>query len=280
MKMNLVAIVSLYNPTKEDRNRINSYLPLLENCILMDDSENCLDLDMDNINESGCDVEYEWNGCNLGLCKSLNRGIEKAITLGADWILFMDSDSSFYNNIITVYKDYIENNDVEKVAILAPQHNYNRHKRKPKKGTRRKNKVMLSGCLYNVAAIKRIGTFDERFFIDGLDYEWCKRASTKGYRIIECSEAVINHNPATERQLRVLGKVILRYGWDTPIRYYYQFRSMFLMHELYRDIVLDMSLWFKPVKAFLLFDNRMAYLKAWKNAKKDARSGYYGKYCQ
>lgn len=276
----IVTIVSLYNPTDRELETIQGYLPYLDRCILMDDSECCeKSLIIEDFFKKS-DVEYIWNGGNIGLSRSLNKGIDKAREYGAEWILFMDSDSNFFTNIISVYQEYITMHDTLQIAMLVPQHNYNRHKRHPEKGERLVKKAMLSGCLFNVSVLEHIGIFDERFFIDGLDYEWCERAIKNGYKIVECREAVINHNPAIEKQIRILGKVILRYGWDTPVRYYYQFRAMFLLHKLYGDIFLDMSMLFKPIKAFLLFDKRRDYFLAWKQAKADSKSGYYGRYIQ
>ncbi len=277
MKMKIVALVSLYNPTADDVIHIRNYFPFLEKCILLDDSEQKKDIFPQHFCSGNCEVYYEWNGGNIGLCKSLNRGIEKAKTIGADWILFLDSDSELCVDILSIYKKYISNNYTKELALLAPQHNYKRHKRQVKNGYRSIRKAMLSGCLIGVDVLDRIGKFDERFFIDGLDYEWCQRALMNKYHLIECSEAVINHNPSIERQFKLFGVVLFRYGWDTPIRYYYQFKALMLLHDIYHDFVLDISLIFKPIKAVLLFDNKKEYYLAWRYARRDVQRGFYGK---
>lgn len=278
--MTTVTIVSLYNPSMDEIEKINHYRPFLDRCILMDDSEERTDSRLLEKMVNDSRVEYVWNEGNIGLCKSLNVGIKKAIALGAEWILVMDSDSDFYNDILSVYARIIASIECDHVALLAPQHNYNRHKRAPKKGVRYRKYTMLSGCLLNVDVIKKIGAFDERFFIDGLDYEWCLRAINNHYKIIECSEAVINHNPAIEKQFKIFGKTIFRYGWDTAERYYYQFRAVLFIHNLYKDLPLYLSMFFKFFKAIVLFGSRREYYQAWKQANIDFERGYYGRYNQ
>lgn len=276
--MTIVTVVSLYNPNSNNIETISRYLPYLDRCILMDDSEEQTSTQLLEKLIKNSNVEYVWNEGNVGLCKSLNAGIKKAIELGADWILIMDSDSDFYNDILSVYKRTVASKKYNQVALLAPQHNYNRHKRIPQVGIRVLKYAMLSGCLLNVDAIKAIGMFDERFFIDGLDYEWCLRAVKNHYKVIECSEAVINHNPANEKQLRILGKTVFRYGWDSADRYYYQFRAALLIHDLYHVFSIDVVAAYKLLKALILFDNKKEYLLSWKCAKKDYCREYYGKY--
>lgn len=274
----IAAIVSLYNPSDKDIDRLNMMIPHIEKLFVLDDSETPLRREYVEMISNNHNVEYEWNGGNVGLCKSLNIGIVKAIKYGADWILFMDSDSCFYNDILSIYLEKIGKIGKEKIALLSPRYNYDRHKRKPQKGYRRKKLAMLSGGLINVEAIQSIGSFDERFFIDGLDYEWCLRAIRSGYQIIECSEAMINHHPAETKELRFCGKTVFRYGWDKPSRYYYQFRASRIIHEEYHCLYIDLFCMYKYLKALLLFDNTNAYVNAWKNAKRDYESGYFGKY--
>ena len=275
---NTVIIVSLYRPKVDEIKNLYNYCSKTEKCIIMDDSENC--------NEELCFLylkdkrdrfDYVWNHGNMGLSRSLNIGIDKAKQIGANWILFMDSDSRWQNDILEVYKEYITNHDMSMIALLGPQHNYSRHIRRPKAFFKEKKRIMLSGCLMSVEAINRIGGFDENFFIDGLDYDWCYRARMKGYRIIECGEAVINHSPGIERQLKFGNRVILKYGWAPPDRYYYQFKSMRIMHDKYHDILIDIHAIYKPLKVLFLFENKIDYIIAWNKAKKDYKKGYFGK---
>ena len=275
----IVCVIPLYDPKQEELDNIASYASVLDYCILMDDSPKS--------NEALCKplvysfhnhMEYVWNQENIGLCKSANYGIKRAVEMGAEWVLIMNPDSKMHNDIVSVYRDYIDKNNTDDIAILAPQYNYDRHKRSVKVGIRSINFAMMSGSLMNVKALKRIGLYDERFFIDGLDNEWCLRALKAGYRIIECSEAMLDHHPAETKELKILGKTVFKYGQDSPSRYYYQFRSFFIIHDEYHSLCNDAFCLYKYLKAMILFDNRSAYKQVWKQAKEDYKAGYFGKY--
>lgn len=274
----IVCIVPLYNPTNEEIKNIESYVDTLDYCILMDDSQvehrNVCSVLLEKYRGR---VDYIWNKNNIGLCKSANNGMKAAIKLGAEWILIMNPDSKPHNDIVSVFREYIDKNDTDNIAILAPRYNYDRHRRNIRLGNRKISFVMMSGSMINVKALKRIGFYDERFFIDGLDNEWCLRALRAGYHIIECSEALLDHHPAETREVKVLGKTVFKYGWDRPERYYYQFRGLFLIHDEYHSIYNDLFCLYKLLKCILFFDNKSEYKKAWQIAKKDYKLNYFGK---
>lgn len=275
----IICVVPLYNPQKSELANIASYINTLDYCILMDDSleehkTDCEDL----LTQFKGRVEYIWNGENIGLCKSANNGIERAKDLGAKWILIMNPDSKPQNDMVSVFRRYIDKNDTENVAILAPQYNYDRHSRTTSTGNKRIRFSNMSGSLINVKILNIIGNYDERFFIDGLDSEWCLRALKAGYEIIECSEAILDHHPAETKELKVFGRTVFRYGWDKPERYYYQFRGFMLIHKEYRSFFNDLFCIYKYLKALILFEDRTEYKKMWMEAKEDCKRGYFGNY--
>lgn len=275
----IVCVVPLYNPSKEEIKNIESYIGSLDYCILMDDSQTeHRDVCNDLLEKHHGRVEYIWNKTNIGLCKSANSGMKRAIELGAEWILIMNPDSKPHNDIVSVFREYIDKNNTNNVAILAPQYNYDRHKRDVKVRTRKIKFCNMSGSLMSVKVLKRIGLYDERFFIDGLDNEWCLRALKAGYQIIECSEAMLDHHPAETRKLKIFGKTLFMYGWDKPERYYYQFRGFMLIHDKYKDSYNDFMMAYKYLKSKFLFENRADYQRAWNEAKEDFRRGYFGSY--
>ncbi len=275
----IIGIVSLYNPHINDFNNILSYVAKLDKCVVVDDSEHSNEQAFYSRVGGLCEkVTYIWNGRNIGLSKSLNVGIEKAVQDNADWILLMDSDSTFLSNVVDVYRKYIMFHDTRRIALLAPLHNYGRHRRHPKIGEKEIKLSMLSGCVINVDVLNKIGKFDERYYIDGLDYEWESRAQTKGYKLIRCNNAVLNHRPAHEKRLVSHNVTVFRYGWDTSTRYYYQYKALLMLYSKYRKPYFILLLLYKLIKPQLLFGNRKEYIASWNAAGKDLARGYYGKY--
>jgi rhamnosyltransferase len=115
-------------------------------------------------------------------------------------------------------------------------------------------------------------------YFDGLDTEYCLRVLKHNYLIMECSEAVLNHHPAITRELKIGNKVIFRYGIDSPVRYYYQFRSGYYLHKKFGDVKNDLFMLYKYLKVVFLFNNKAEYKRLIKLGIQDAKLGYYGKY--
>lgn len=276
--MKIFGIVALYDPKNKDFENISTYINDLDYCYLMDDSS------QDNekrykwfIEKYPNKIQYVHNKKNLGLCASVNKGFKLSIQNKADWILVMNPDGTFNKNAINIYRNYIGNNDCSKIAILAPQYNFDRHPREKHSGTKRIDYADMSGSLYNTNILKKIGYYDPNTYFYGLDSEYCLRVKKNGLKIIECSEAVLNHHPATTQSLNLFGKSIFKYGKDSPERYYYQFRSGFYIHKKYHNYKQDMFMIYKLGKILILFPNKKRYLFMVLRAYKDYKNNFYGK---
>lgn len=276
--MKIVCIVALYHPDPKELYEISRYIDDTDQMFLMDDSETSNQhLISECLGDFAGKCSYIWNERNIGLCASVNRGITYALENGADWILLMDQDSAFETNILSAFKNYIEMHETENICALAPQYNYDRHKRQIYRGTKTIKWANMSGTLLNAGLLKSIGKFDERLFIDGLDVEWCTRARSKGYQIIEVGEAVLYHHPAFTKEFSLKNKVLFRYGWDKPSRYYYQFRSYWYIIKKYHDV--ESIKWFlvKLCKVLLLFEHKREYIRMFIKGVRDANRGNWGK---
>lgn len=277
----IAGIVSLYKPTPLYISNIDKYADKLDICFLIDDSGNSnKELFMDFLQKHP-NTLYISNKDNIGLCKSVNIGLKKSYEYGADWVLIMDQDGEFNNDIVQIFRNYILTHTSNKVAIIAPQLNYDRHPRKSKKGYRKIKYPDLSGCLFNISILHRLNYLDENTYFYGLDVEYCIRVRKEGYKIIECSEAVLNHHPAETRTLTLFGKCIFKYGFDKPIRYYYQFRVCYYIYKKYgliRSFRTILFFIYRYLKVILLFENKKEYLKMIRQGIYDAKRGFYGKY--
>lgn len=273
--MIIVGVIPIYNFKDDYLSNITLLSRMVDKLFLIDDSESENEMVKKVALDNG--AEYVWNGQNIGLSRSANRGLALALKEHADWIFFMDQDSAPNNNIIEIYKEYIANNNTSRVALLAPQYNYDRHPCKEKDGCRDISYANLSGSLLNLKAIRKIGKFDVRFFIDGLDIEWCLRARKKGYKLIECSKAVLDHSPASTRYVVIFGKRVFSYGYSTVERHYYQIRSCLQIANRYFDGRNICMMLYKFFKSVFWYGNPEKYMQANYWALMDYKNGYYGK---
>ena len=85
--------------------------------------------------------------------------------------------------------------------------------------------LISSGSLISSKALSAIGPMDESLFIDGVDWEWCFRASAAGYRLFGIGAASMLHSLG-DSGIRVMRwKVPLH----SPLRHYYAYRNAVLL---------------------------------------------------
>lgn len=269
--MKVGTVVVWYNPDKSVYLNLKSYCNYSDKLYIIDNSKT------DNRELlKDIDAAYVSLHDNTGIAHALNVGINMAIEDGCDWVLTMDQDSAFENNIIAIYKHYIQKKRTEDVGILCPQYHTDRHEIQHKTEYQNKKLVMQSANLINVRIYKKVGEFTEKLFIDCVDYDYCFRLRKSGYKIVECSKAVLKHKPAETKTKNLIG-VKISYGQAVPLRYYYQIRNLLYLIWKYKSFRMVMVLTVKIGKIIVLFDNKGNYLKAVKQAVYDFRHNRYGR---
>lgn len=274
---NIVGLIALYKPQKDEMANIEQYIDDLDYCYLLDDSgENCEEVCRCLMDKYPGKVEYYCNPKNIGLVASVNNGFKMAEKHGADWSLVMNPDGTFQTDAIKVFRKYIREHDTGKVGIIAPRFNIDRRPREAGQGYVEIKYADMTGCLYNSKILNELGYYDQNTYFYGLDREYCLRVLKNNYKIIECSAAVLNHRPAETYEVKILGKTVLKCGKDNPQRYYYQFRSKYYIYKKYHNF----NSWFsgvtKLLKVVLFFDNKKEYYKMIKLGIYDAKRGFYG----
>lgn len=271
--MKIAAIIVLYNPDQTVIKNIRTYSDKVDYVILIDNSS------INNASLFDNSFFYLSLCKNYGIAKALNIGIEKARELNCDWVLTMDQDSQFVNNIIEVYKNYLlRRGGKDKIAILSPHYLFDRNKLKKCPYDKEIKLTMQSANLLLVKAFDSIGKFNEQMFIDGVDYDYCFRARKKGYKIIYCHDALIQHQPAKTCSFNIFNLTILKYGIAPPIRYYYQARNLMYLAIHYFSGKMFVLLSWKLFKILFFFPQKMRYLSFFFNGLHDYFHGFWGEY--
>lgn len=255
-------VVVLYDPQNVHFNNIKSYYPLFDHIVVVDNSK---ESHINELNEFIKPNEnkfvYKHYPENIGLSRALNEGVECLANYGCDWVITMDADSYFISDLTSVYRKEIEQFIEQNVAVLAPVHIFDRSKNSEFKGTREIEWSMTSGCAFNISIFKKLDGFNQSLFVDGLDIEYCYRASKNGYKIVKCGEALLQHYPGETRQFKIAGHSILKYGYASPWRYYLQSKAIifiFLRYKKPKELLRYLSKW---VKVIFLFNNKIQYFK-------------------
>lgn len=187
------------------------------------------------------EIIYRDNG---GVSAGLNLGINRAIKMGADYIILFDQDSLSEEGLVAKLLK-TPNIDSGRV-IVAPNILDNGtgevvHKSFFKKGKHLKdgylkvNRTQMSGLLVPKAAFLDSGLMNEGYFLNYVDTEWCLRTYLLGYELLIDTNSFLFHDFGSGEK-KILS-FSFRYG--QPFRGYYNARdALFLMNEQYLSIKL------------------------------------------
>lgn len=226
-KMKIAALVILYNPNKENLKAINSYAAEVDKLYIFDNSEITDDCIIEQIMKLG-NVEYITEHKNWGLPIPINLVADKARNEGYKWLITFDHDSEAALGMIAAMREFAEGFDkIQEIGIISPLISDGKLKfAKPVSRFSYYDRVIQSGAMHNLDILKKIGGYDEKLFIDQVDFEYCMRVLKSGYKIIRLNTAVLIHNVKDEKsEVEYIGGKKITKNKYSPLRYYYITRN-------------------------------------------------------
>ncbi|MBK6293276.1 MAG: glycosyltransferase family 2 protein [Rhodoferax sp.] len=186
-------------------------------------------------------IEFEQN---RGIAAAHNAGVQLARDRKHDYVLLLDHDSCLAPGCVAALlraHQSLSSTGV-RLAAVGPQYRdetsgmpapflrYTRWgsvKVYPRNAleTVEASVLISSGSLIAVTALDAIGPMDEGLFIDGVDWDWCFRASSLGYRLYGIGAACMTHSLG-DSGLRLWRWVI---PLHSPLRHYYAYRNAILL---------------------------------------------------
>jgi len=165
-------------------------------------------------------------GDNFGIAHAQNIGISWARANSAVDILLMDDDSIPSPSLVVDLIKARRASQLPLVVVSARTIDENGKDlsncgSKDTGGLTSCNELTSSGTLISSKVFDRVGVFNERLFIDCVDFEWGWRAISLGVPLVLCNNASIRHKLGEET----------RFGLrlPSPIRHYYQYRNVSMM---------------------------------------------------
>lgn len=232
--MQIAGAVILYYPNEEEIIRnIKSYIHYLSTLIVFDNS-NCSREFIGKIEAISSKIVFVTNNTNEGIAKPLNRALE---LLNTEWILTMDQDSYFEPTHATAYfESFIRLfSQSEVVAIVCPNHSVQNTKVIISDEYKEVVHAITSGSIINTEICRQLKGFEEKLFIDDVDFEYCYRCVIAGYRIVQFSNIYLNHSLGIQREAGYFS-VFKKSGRSihSPFRIYYMVRNFFYVSTIYR----------------------------------------------
>lgn len=231
-KVRIAGVVVLYNPNQEVIENIKSYINEIDCLFVIDNSEVSNDVIVEELQKHD-KILYLPHYENKGIAYSLNEAAAEAIKNGFQYLLTMDQDSSVNQEMIKIMIESCV--DEKQVGIIAP---YYIDKMQPEKKNEKERQYILcektSGNLLNLSAFKKVGKFNEDYFIDYVDIEYGFKLNLNGWKVIKVNLATIYHNEGELSARTFFFKKVHPYNYP-PVRYYYRTRNLLYLRSRYKN---------------------------------------------
>lgn len=283
----IVIIVVIYNPNVDElKNNIDTYYGQSDFVILVDNSSS------KEISESVVDAFKDYNnmhiitlGSNYGIAYAQNIGTKFAIDKDYKYFIEMDQDSRLPEKYVEhIYNSYVElqktGNNIAGIGPIAfnKKDNSQYHGRNSNSEIIEVDKTLSSGFFSSIEAINTVGFKNEDLFIDLVDWEWCWRAKSLGYKTYVDTTLKLPH---------MLGEghknfLFFKLGIPAPIRHYYQYRNALLLNKM-KHVPLKWKIkrtWIhllKPIFFLCFYDKKIERIKYIIKGVKDGIFGRSGK---
>lgn len=231
------AVVTVFRAPDDLVDRVSTLSQQVECVIVVDDGSHSLDgLRFTDPGVITVDLPE-----NVGIAAALNRGIERARDLGATHIVTMDQDSTLPHGYVAEalrYLDRLQSAGFHPAAVVPARFGdfvvattgTPEHPRDP----------IQSGQVIPADVFQKIGDFDERLFIDGVDTEFTLRARAAGLEFWILPNSALEHSLGEQVPIMVFGKHLSVLGrkrhhyYHAPFRTYYAMRNGLALWSLHR----------------------------------------------
>lgn len=169
---------------------------------------------------------------NKGIAWALNRILENALNRGINWVITLDHDSVAPANIIKDYCSFLDSTNIKEtsIGILCPTiiDNNTGVLEGGYEDARPVKRCITSGAFTSCACWKAIGGFDEKMFIDGVDFDYCDRLWLSDFKVIRVGSIKLSHELGHMTTHRFLFKTV-KVQNHGPKRKYYIVRNRFYL---------------------------------------------------
>lgn len=276
--------ITLYNSSLYELENLLELENSFERIFLFDNTDNSKKrMENEKFFLNNSNFNYITDNGNSGLAVAYNIMCRNAINENYDYICLLDQDSIILPETIKEIKLRIINDDRKNIAVYVPNIIYS-HKNNLK-NTKQQSVpeseiewAISSGSLINLEAYSETEGFDENYFIDRLDYDYCVQVKHLGYKIIRYRDIVLHQRLGETKKF-----FCVNISQHNPIRHYYIFRNRLYYYlkkmpkslfGVFRVVLLSVK---HLITVFLFEDNKILKLKMMYKGWKDFRVGNMGK---
>jgi rhamnosyltransferase len=280
MRNGVCAVVVTYHPDRDLERNIAALRPQVEDLLLVDNASGAQERDVLRTLVERYALHLIENAENYGIGVALNQGVDWADRKQRyEFLLFFDQDSRVGNGFVEqMIACYRKLSAQKRVFVVGPRivDQHTGAEDRPRCVAGEYVAAQTSGSLMPLRSFSQGMRFREDLFIDYVDYEFCLRLISRGWKIAYCDTAVLYHMAGNPKRRKVLGKfqvTTLNYG---PVREYYLMRNGLWMVRNYGSHFPRWSIqviygMVKGVLRILLLESeRTLKVKMWALAIRDA----------
>lgn len=203
---------------------------------------------------------------NKGMAYALNIIASETEKAGIKWVLTLDQDTVCKNDIIEKYMPFLSTKKVGQLTCEYKDRNFDENIKMTNSysGVKEVSWCITSAALLNIEAWKSVGGFDEKLFIDEVDYDICLTMREMGYHIYQAGFIGFIHEIGKGKTVRC-GLFKIKTWNHSPMRRYYGTRNAIIVARKHKEINVVRAILgvIKHVVIIFIFENqRFGKLKA------------------
>lgn len=213
--------IVLYNPNiKQLRKQINEIINIVNKIYLVDNnSKNINTIKKEFIYNNK--IELILNNDNLGIATALNQILKRSEVDKTKWLLTLDQDSLATRKMISEMLKYTKIDNVSMISPRILDRNKDVKKISIKSEYDYIERCITSGTIMNVMDANQIGYFDDKMFIDYVDFDYCKRLSINNKKIIRVNNSILEHEIGKRIKRKFFFKTVYPTNHNKNRIYYY-----------------------------------------------------------
>ncbi|ANV83286.1 hypothetical protein AWQ21_02145 [Picosynechococcus sp. PCC 7003] len=269
----------------------------IDKIIIIDNSPVILDLEVDPQFQTKIIVESHPE--NIGIAQGLCIGIEWAINNNYDFLWTFDQDSEPKKDCLEkllVNYDKLHSEDLP-IGVIAPlsidirseeelegaifdryrffsvsKHKNHKTIRSKKQDFYECDMVITSGSLVSLQVAQKVDLPNQDLFIDAVDWDYCIKFRSQGFRIIVTTQSLMQHNFGSfvKHRIRRNKELIPVYSYSV-MRYYYMFRNHTFIqtrlsrqyNSLHLSVAHRIQSLIKIIARIMLYEPNEKFAKLW-----------------
>ena len=198
-------VVPLYYPSQSVWERWIRWAPNVDCLMLFDNTPSAKDQPSPTGELPG-NVTYATAGTNRGVATAFNQAALLAKHEKCTHLLTFDQDSEPAVDFVATLYGALTAEEWVQTGLVGPQHTREDIALMARAGATPVEWLMSSGCLVNLEAWRAVGGYNEQFFMDHVDTDFCLKLRRAGYRVMLCNSVVMPHRLGASR-------VHVFFGW-------------------------------------------------------------------